>query len=358
MDTWLIVILVLIGLAVAIGIACQIPAKNRLIDVAGSKTPEKLRQKLAQGADPNVVGWFGLTALGTAITGQSLENVQLLLQHGADVHGVSGKQIHLSAAACTGNMEILEALLVAGADPNRAGADGQTPLQSGIESGHPDVVHRLLEAGADPDVTDAKGRPLLAVALVECHTKGDAEPHLTIVKSLLRAGANPNRRNPDDTPMLALAMTQPDALRIMLAHGVITDVEWNGIPLKEVIDEMIGGMVIVSDDDEEMEAAMKQAKATLDEAVALLADHSVTFKVGLPNSNDDLEHIWVDSIETFGDQFTGNLANDPHDLGELKFGDPVTFTRDQVTDWIATDAEGQAKGGFTVEILMRRQGQL
>src|SRR3990167_7423216 len=81
-------------------------------------------------------------------------------------------------------------LLDAGADPNLAGKDGQTPLYCASKKGHAEVVKLLVGkwmeqiSGGDINATDPSGRsPLFYSSRI-----GDAE----LVKLLLEAGADPN----------------------------------------------------------------------------------------------------------------------------------------------------------------------
>jgi uncharacterized protein len=54
----------------------------------------------------------------------------------------------LHAAAQHGDVELLELLLSAGADPTVARDDGETPAQTAEAEGHVDVARRLREVAA------------------------------------------------------------------------------------------------------------------------------------------------------------------------------------------------------------------
>ena len=56
----------------------------------------------------------------------------------------------------------MQALLDAGADPNATNVAGQTPLLSAVMAGNAPVVEALMDAGAKPDKTTklmAKTKP-------------------------------------------------------------------------------------------------------------------------------------------------------------------------------------------------------
>jgi len=61
--------------------------------------------------------------------------------------------------ACTrGSIEEVQALLDGGADPNLPGEDGCSPLHDAIGQGHARIVELLLRAGARTDIADSEGK--------------------------------------------------------------------------------------------------------------------------------------------------------------------------------------------------------
>jgi len=217
----------------------QLPAQNRFIDAAGGNDHKKMIAWLDRGADPNKPGWMGLTALGCAVMKRQSDNVRILLERGASPNAPSGAASYLNDAIDGKALDILHMLLRAGADPNQAGKIINVPLYAAILGGNREAVQILLQAGANADLVDHAGMPLLATALLECENKLETDPQIGIVRDLLAAGANPNRRTRSDAPLVALAMNSPVALRALIEHGVMTDVEWNGLELGEIIASMI-----------------------------------------------------------------------------------------------------------------------
>jgi ankyrin repeat protein len=127
----------------------------------------------------------GSTALMWAAHWNDLEAVNLLLRAGADPkianrYGATP----LSEAASAGNALMIEALLKAGADPKTlTTADGETVLMTAARAGNADAVKVLLDRGADVNARENyKGQTALMWAA--------AERHPEVVKLLLAHGAD------------------------------------------------------------------------------------------------------------------------------------------------------------------------
>jgi len=93
----------------------------------------------------------------------------------------------LLVAAERGDVEQVRAMLGGGADPNRCGELGMTPLILAAREGHHEVVEILLKAGADVNARSEPGycggnSTALRCAVVRGHT--------AVVRSLLKAGAD------------------------------------------------------------------------------------------------------------------------------------------------------------------------
>jgi uncharacterized protein len=75
----------------------------------------------------------------------------MLTEKGADPNAVTrdGKSTCLKFAVESGNREAVDALVQAGADPNRD-ADGVTPLMAAALCGDTEMVKLLIERGAEP----------------------------------------------------------------------------------------------------------------------------------------------------------------------------------------------------------------
>ncbi len=199
-------------------------------------TPQELTALLEKGLDPNSTTDKGTTPLMMAAT--DAEKVKLLLARGANASygalivaaasrgttpairilldaGVDPKDKPLLFASMTGDLENVKLLLAHGADPGAA-------LAQAVTFGYPDVVRVLIAAGAPAKLAESSGinllhwaaianRPAVIPALVEAGVSINAQDEsgftplmyaATIdfgdtksLNALLKAGADPNIRN-------------------------------------------------------------------------------------------------------------------------------------------------------------------
>lgn len=123
--------------------------------------------RLGSDLDINHKDRKGRTALSSACLarGDSERLVQILLDAGADIqikgrYGVSALQI----AASTGHEKIVRMLLEAGADVNAEGGYYDNALIAALIEGHDKVIQLLVEAGADPQARIARYQNALIIA--------------------------------------------------------------------------------------------------------------------------------------------------------------------------------------------------
>ncbi|MEO5924168.1 MAG: ankyrin repeat domain-containing protein [Bryobacteraceae bacterium] len=175
---------------------------------------------LTAGADPTRWHPEGETPLMAAARTGNTEAVLLLLSRGAFVNAVDPfqEQTALMWASAQGHLDVVKALLKAGADPNlkahvtqitnRKNADhpsgGFTALMFATRNGHSDVVKALIAGGADPKLTNADGATATIIAIVN--------DRLDLAKQLLDLGADPN------DGALFFAVDMHDATTDMRAH--------------------------------------------------------------------------------------------------------------------------------------------
>jgi hypothetical protein len=140
---------------------------------------------------------------------KDLEVVQALIAAGADVNHANADTdgyTPLFVAARSGSTETVQALIAAGADVNYVDRDRHTPLLSAVGYGSTETVKVLIAAGADVNHADMFGFTPLFVAA----RSGSTET----VKALIAAGA-------DVKPLLSnqLKVSSNDMLLILRNAG-------------------------------------------------------------------------------------------------------------------------------------------
>jgi hypothetical protein len=118
----------------------------------------------------------------------------------------------LYLASENGHVPVVQALLQAGADVNKAMDDGATPLSMASQNGHLPVVQALLQAGADVDKAKDTGATPLYFA--------SGNGHVPVVQALLQGGADVDNATDDDATSLMVARYQGHTAIVRLLEGV------------------------------------------------------------------------------------------------------------------------------------------
>jgi uncharacterized protein len=185
------------------------------------------KRLLDRGANPKLWDWWGRTALYIAIDrkdGGSSGGLRLglaALPGGRGGRGGAGRSAAAFGRPQVSNMEIINALLDAGVDPNaqlnmhrpsRGGNSGRfienlrstgaTPLSRAAEGGDVEVARALLAKGADPNINDMGLTPFLIAAGVGPGNRGGTglaaqgsaggAVNTTLMDLLIQHGANVN----------------------------------------------------------------------------------------------------------------------------------------------------------------------
>lgn len=113
--------------------------------------------------------------------------------------------------------------------------------------------------------------------------------------------------------------------------------------------------------DPELEQAKKDALSTLDYFIKTFNYHSsdTTYHFSLKADfidNGEHEHMWISLNKIENTKFQGLLSNEPQIIKNIKYGDLVTISRDQIEDWILLDTKtNNWEGGYSAKILQKRQ---
>jgi len=100
--------------------------------------------------------------------------VRTLIAAGANIHAAatnSFKVQAIHAAVASRNLEIVRAVLEAGADPNAAQQQGFRPIHEAGNHGNRDLAELLMRYGADPSLKNDDGQTAISIA----REKGHAE---------------------------------------------------------------------------------------------------------------------------------------------------------------------------------------
>jgi ankyrin repeat protein len=174
-----------------------------------------VKKQLQLHGDANAAEPDGTTALHWAVQTDRVDLVEALISAGAKVKVTNRWGVTpLALAVTNGNPAITRALLAAGGDPRAPVPGTGTPLLTAARSGNPDVIKALLAAGVKADETEeTSGQTALMWAA--------SEDHLEAVKTLLAAGADVRKLSHKNETALFFAVRTGDiaVAEAMLAAG-------------------------------------------------------------------------------------------------------------------------------------------
>lgn len=195
--------------------------------------PEIRRQ--LERIEADTPGSDGSTLLMTAIRAGQTASATALLEGGADPNRVDARgETPVHAAAFSGDAGLLRAVLAHGGDANvRNPNTGASPLVQALLSPSAEQYAVLLEAGADPDAADHNGDTPLHVAART--NNGGA------ILALLQRGASPLAKNSGGASFQSYYFGYNRAILNDRALGERKAVvEWlraNGVPLEAAVTE-------------------------------------------------------------------------------------------------------------------------
>lgn len=187
-----------------------------------SNDMKMIQTALVNGANVNYIDpdpMWSTTPLLSAIKRENLTLIKLFLSKGADPNlsvgeGIKQKVPIIQAlpsrdvTARTKNVQIMQALIDAGANINATGYNGVTPLILAVSDGsqEPYFIQFLLSKGADVRQTDSmQATPLMNLAATTYNRK-NIQAQITIAKMLLQAGADPSAKDLREKNALAYAI--------------------------------------------------------------------------------------------------------------------------------------------------------
>ena len=109
--------------------------------------------------------------------------------------------------------------------------------------------------------------------------------------------------------------------------------------------------------DTELEAAIEQARETLDTFVERLATpHAdrtfVAIKVRFFPPDESPQDIWVDDVTYTDGVLRGHMGDDIPSL-KLEAGEKITVAEKDIIDWMIVE-EGKLIGGYTIRLAVQR----
>ena len=171
----------------------------------------------------------GLTALLLAARDGYVESAKGLLESGADIDQVSAadQTSPLLIAAINGHFDLAMLLLERGADPNLASEAGATPLYAALN-----VVWALK--ASYPQQTAFRQQKASYLELMEALLKAGADPNVRLQKHLWYMNYNFNTvvvETKGATPFWRAAYaTDVDAMHLLIAHGADPNIPTRKVP--------------------------------------------------------------------------------------------------------------------------------
>jgi uncharacterized protein YegJ (DUF2314 family) len=115
----------------------------------------------------------------------------------------------------------------------------------------------------------------------------------------------------------------------------------------------------LSKDDPDIKEAMREARAGFPNFFALAQSPKPSTRmfavvVAISYGDNDIEYVWVVPLERKGDKYAGRLTRTPRAIKNINEGDVITFSENEVADWVYVE-NGTIKGIFTVCAFLRRE---
>ena len=216
-----------------------------------------MKRLLAEGADPNAKGKYGLSLISKSIMSVNPRAIEILAHGGANIGVIDdesgttalhyaiavqkqrllGKRPHMKSnfyVPDDDGMVVIKKLIELGVDVNARTKKGETPLHAAIECDR-HVVSLLIESGAKVNLGDDAGRAPLHWIVRSIYPEED---DLVMMRVLIEAGAKVNLADNDGQTPLHMAANMSN--RSMTAYfDPPTEVLTGDIPLNPLINRPV-----------------------------------------------------------------------------------------------------------------------
>ncbi|XP_008309807.1 ankyrin repeat and SOCS box protein 15-like isoform X2 [Cynoglossus semilaevis] len=162
----------------------------------------------------------GETFLTLAVKANLVENVKMLLEHGASPHTTNGRnQSPLLLAVQAGSPQVVSCLLAAGAKVEQVCLKKWTAMHEASRGGCVHIMELLLQKGGRVSETDQHGVTPLGIAAEYSHPD--------VLELLIKHGADVNAQAPNGDSVLydAAGSGNPDCIDLLLQHGANPNVQ-------------------------------------------------------------------------------------------------------------------------------------
>jgi ankyrin len=203
----------LLCVAAVIGLAAA-GTDARLADAVQGRDAQAARVLLQQHVDVNAPQPDGATALHWATHWDDLDLVDLLLRAGANPNAVNDLGVPPLLLACTnGSARVVARLLAGGANPDGALRTGESALMTAARVGSVEIVQSLVAHHANVNAVErVRGQTALMWAAAASHPE--------VVELLIRSGADVHARSVrGSTPLLFAARAGDLASARALVQG-------------------------------------------------------------------------------------------------------------------------------------------
>ena len=117
-------------------------------------------------------------------------------------------------------------------------------------------------------------------------------------------------------------------------------------------------VVSIGSDAADMNAAIAESRRNTDAFLQILAapkKNQTDFSAKRPYPTADgssREHIWISHLTYDGKLLHGTVGDEPVNIPNLKFDEPVSFLPAELSDWMYLE-DGKVVGGYTIRVLRK-----